>query len=616
MAAEPQELLAFQEHQRRSGGTERAQTDAQLLQEFVARHDQSAFAQLLQRHGPLVWGICRRVLHNADDADDAFQATFLILARKARLVRTSVAGWLCRVAYRVAANVKSNSAQRRLLEKQAAAMSKGSVLPDGASDAGWKELRPVLDEELDRLPEKYRLPIVLCYMQRKTNDEAAEELGWTRGTIAGRLSRARDLLRARLTRRGVVLSGAVLAMLVSKQAATAAVPATLLQTTAQVTTVVVASNVAAAGLVSAPVAALADAGVKALGMVKLKIATALVAASVALGGVAATAYYLQAPAASVQQNPPASLAAYQEVVLAAAFSPTSRLAATGGLQSTVTVWDLASGQERITFGKHDNSVTSVSFSPDGATLATASWDDHLRVWDPATGRQKGSVYAHRGGADAVVFSPDGLTLASCGGDHGGEQGGVHPELSGPGEVKLWDAATLRLKATLTGHVKWIHSLAFTPDGKTLASGSEDGTVRLWDVAGSRTRLTLRGHRSGIRCVAISPDGAMLASSSRDGTVKLWDMDSGLEKRTLRADFTQVWSVAFSPDGRTLVSAGDDMLVKLWDVPSGRKKATLAGHTGWIMSVAFSPDGQTLLTAGSDRGVKLWDMTTLKEKKGP
>jgi RNA polymerase sigma factor (sigma-70 family) len=615
MEAETQKLLAFQEHQRPSPGTDRALPDAQLLQAFVTRHDQCAFAQLLQRHGPLVWGICRRVLHNAADADDAFQATFLLLARKARLVRTSVAGWLCRVAYRVATNAKSSSAQRRSVEKQSAAMSKGSVPIDGASEAGWQELRPVLDEELDRLPDKYRLPVVLCYMQRKTNDEAAAELGWARGTIATRLSRARDLLRTRLTRRGVVLSGAVLALLVSKQAATAAVPATLLQTTVQATAVV-AGNVAAAGLIAPHVAALADAGAKALGVAKAKIATALVAASVALGGVGATAYYLHTPAAAVPQAPPASLAGYQGPVLAVTYSPRSDLVATASVDGTVKVWDWPSGQERLTLSKHENQVLFVSFAPDGATLATASWDDRLRTWDVATGKLKGSVYAHPGGVDAVVYSPDGLTLASCGGDHGGEQGGVHPELSGPGEVKLWDAGTLRLKATLPGHAKWIHSLAFTPDGKTLASGSEDGTVRLWDVARLQTRLTLRGHRSGSRCVAIAPDGATLASSSRDGTVKLWDVDSGLEKRTLRADFTQVWAVAFSPDGRTLVSAGDDKLVKLWDVPSGRKQAALAGHTSWIMSAAFSPDGRTVLTAGSDRGVKLWDLATLKEKQSP
>jgi RNA polymerase sigma factor (sigma-70 family) len=614
MAPETQKLLGYQEYQRPSGGTDPELTDAQLLQAFVAQKDQSAFAQLLQRHGPLVWGICRRVLHNADDADDAFQATFLVLARKARLVRTSVADWLCRVACRVATNAKSRSAQRRSVEKQSAAMNKRSATLDGASQAGWKELRPALDEELDRLPEKYRLPIVLCYMQRKTNDEAAAELGWTRGTIATRLSRARDLLGARLSRRGVVLSGAVLAMLVSKQAATAAVPATLMLTTAKATTVVVAGNVAAAGLVSANVAALADAGVKALGIAKLKVATAMVAASLMLGGVGATAYYLNAPAAPVQQNPPASLNGYQELVLAAAFSPRDGLAVTSG-DGTSRVWDLASRQERATLDKHDSWVTSVSFSPDGATVATASWDSHFRLWDVATGRQKSSVVAHQGGVDAVVFSPDGLTLASCGGDHGGEQGAEHPERSGPGEVKLWDAASLRLKATLTAHSKWIHSLAFTPDGKTLASGSEDGTVRLWDVASSRVRRTLQGHRSGIRCVAVSPDGSTLASASRDGTVKLWDLDSGLEKRTLRSDANKVWAVAFSPDGRTLVSGGDDKLVKLWDLPSGRQRATLTGHTSWIIAVAFSGDGRTLLTTGQDRGVKLWDMATLKEKEG-
>src|SRR5262249_15410779 len=150
-----------------------ALTDAQLLDQFVVRRDPSAFAELLQRHGSLVWGTCRRVLHNATDADDAFQATFLVLARKAQLVRTSVAGWLCRVAYRIATNLKNSSAQRRALEKQAAAMNKGGACHEGVAEAGWQEVRLVLDEELDRLPDKYRLPIVLCYMQRKTNDEAA-----------------------------------------------------------------------------------------------------------------------------------------------------------------------------------------------------------------------------------------------------------------------------------------------------------------------------------------------------------------------------------------------------------------------------------------------------------
>src|SRR5262249_17234170 len=152
-----------------------------------------------------------------------------------------------------------------------------------------------------------------------------------------------------------------------------------------------AGNVAAAGLVSPQVAALADAGVKALGIAKLKVATALVAASVALGGVGAAAYFLTRPVA-VQQDLATSLKDYQELEVAAAFSPKGGLAVTASADGTSRVWDLASRQARTTLDKHDDWVTSVSFSPDGATLATASWDSHFRIWDVATGRQKNSVF--------------------------------------------------------------------------------------------------------------------------------------------------------------------------------------------------------------------------------
>src|SRR5262249_54688533 len=147
----------------------------------------------------------------------------------------------------------------------------------------WRELRPVLDEELDRLPEKYRLPVVLCYLQNRTNDEAASQLGCTRGTIASRLSRARDLLRNRLSRRGVALSSPLLVPLLCQQAAAAAVPTTLLVTTAKAATLVVAGKVAAAGVVSSQVATLADAGMKLVGAAKLKMTAAVMAAGLVIG---------------------------------------------------------------------------------------------------------------------------------------------------------------------------------------------------------------------------------------------------------------------------------------------------------------------------------------------
>jgi RNA polymerase sigma factor (sigma-70 family) len=207
-------------------------SDGQLLERFAAQRDEVAFDALVERHGPMVWGVCRRVLSDPNDADDAFQATFLVLVRRARAVarQESVGSWLHGVAHRVALRAKLQANQRRDRERQAASAIQ-QIEP--GPDPLWNEVRHVLDEELERLPEKYRAPLVLCYLEGKTNDEAADELGWTRGTIAGRLNRARELLRGRLSRRGVGIATGVLVSMFSTQTAPAAVPAGLARATLQ-----------------------------------------------------------------------------------------------------------------------------------------------------------------------------------------------------------------------------------------------------------------------------------------------------------------------------------------------------------------------------------------------
>lgn len=264
-------------------------TDAHLVQRFVARRDEAAFEELVRRHGPMVLGVCRRVLPGPHDADDAFQATFLVLARKAATLRKrqSVSSWLYGVAVRVAKNLNSSVAARSKHERQAREMPKH----DASSETAWEELRPVLDEELDRLPEKYRAPVVLCYLEGKTNQQAARELGWTKGTVSGRLARARDVLRHRLAARGVVLSAGVLATLLTQNAAAAGLPPALVTSTAHAATLIALGEAITTGLISAQAAALTQGMIQAMMIAKMKLAaTAMLALALLAGGAGLVAH--------------------------------------------------------------------------------------------------------------------------------------------------------------------------------------------------------------------------------------------------------------------------------------------------------------------------------------
>ena len=235
-----------------------ALTDGQLLERFVAAQEEAAFAALVRRHGPLVLGVCRRLLRCRADAEDAFQATFVVLFRRARSLdrRGSLAGWLYTVAYHVALRARAAAARRRLQERRAAEMPQTEC----HAEAVWRDLQPVLDDELNRLPEKYRAPVLLCYVEGKTNEEAGRLLRLPVGTVKSRLARARETLRRRLTRRGITLTGAALAAVLAEKAA-ANVPSLLAASTVQ-TTLLLASGEAATA--SVPAVALAEGVLKAM----------------------------------------------------------------------------------------------------------------------------------------------------------------------------------------------------------------------------------------------------------------------------------------------------------------------------------------------------------------
>jgi RNA polymerase sigma factor (sigma-70 family) len=253
-------------------------TDGQLLGRFIVRRDDAAFAALVRRHGPMVLAVCRRVLRHTQDAEDAFQAAFLVLARKAASLsdREAVGGWLHGVACRAAWGARAAAGRRRAKEQQVKDMPQ--VIEPAKEDQ--RELLELLDRELARLPEKYRLPVVLCELEGRSRREAALQLGLPEGTLSSRLARARGLLTARLGRRGLAVTGAALGSLLAKEAGAACVPGSLVISTVR----------AAGGSATAAAAALAEAMMKAMLLTKVTGATwgLVLAASLSVGAVVFT----------------------------------------------------------------------------------------------------------------------------------------------------------------------------------------------------------------------------------------------------------------------------------------------------------------------------------------
>jgi RNA polymerase sigma factor (sigma-70 family) len=282
----PGEINEVVEHLRRAvlRQDQAGLSDGQLLGHFIDRRDGAAVAELVRRHGPMVWGICRRVLQNHHEAEDAFQATFLVLVRRAASItpRDMVGNWLYGVAHQTAVKARTMLAKRRTRERQGTAVPE----PQAPEQDAWDDLQLVLDQELSRLPDKFRVAIVLCDLEGKTRKEAARQLGLPEGTVAGRLTRGRALLAKRLTRHGLALTGAALATVLTQRAASASVPPSVMSSALQAITGVAAGQAATAGVISGNVAALAEGVLKAMFVNRLKkMATVLVVLGVlGLGG--------------------------------------------------------------------------------------------------------------------------------------------------------------------------------------------------------------------------------------------------------------------------------------------------------------------------------------------
>jgi len=320
-------------------------------------------------------------------------------------------------------------------------------------------------------------------------------------------------------------------------------------------------------------------------------------------------------------------------VNALAYRPDGKALAIAASMNTMTIWDTATLKSTATMFNTDPvsslgvSFWSVAFSSDGKTVASAnghslevpvSPNDTVQLWDTGTGKKIATLEGHTNFVMSVAFSPDGKTVASGSGDR---------------TVRLWDVASRKNTAILKGHsdiptpfgsLPRGISVTFSPDGKTLASGDNDtNIVKLWDVATGKELATLNGWGP----VAFSPDGKTLASGSgrelapspdlpsgkklATGPVLLWDVATRKNIAKLEGHTHLVSCVAFSPDGKTLASGSADNTVRLWNVSTGKSTATLKDHADWVSSVAFSPDGKTLASGSRDGTIKFWDVPPAK-----
>ena len=354
---------------------------------------------------------------------------------------------------------------------------------------------------------------------------------------------------------------------------------------------------------------------------------------------------------------------HRYAVYSIAFSPDGQTLASGSADKTIGLWSATAEEQRgLTFSTagsvdktinpwkaarttfqltssdgnvsntkhiktlvgHKYTVHSVAFSPDGQTLASGGEDRTIILWDTATGehtrtlaRPTGpfvgptdTLFGHTDTVYSVAFSPDGKTLAS-----GSEDS----------TVILWDTTTGEHIKTLArstgpfvgptdplaGHTDTVYSVAFSPDSKTLTSGSADNTIILWDATTGQYKQTLIGHKRAVYSIAFTPDGQTLASGSWDRTIKLWDTTTWKYRHTLVGHEKVVYCVGFSPDGQILASGGADKAIILWDTNTGKHIETLVNHNKSVYSVAFSPDGQTLVSGSTDKRIRFETRSIIK-----
>jgi RNA polymerase sigma factor (sigma-70 family) len=613
-------------------------TDCELLEKFLAHKDETAFATLVERHGPMVFSVCRRVLGDPHEAEDVFQATFLVLVRRMRSIggNSSIGGWLHEVARRIALKARTQKAARRHRETEAGNMRSARAV----DDLSLEELRTVLDEEIASLPEKHRAPIVLCHLEGKTYDQAARELGCTKISLARRLARARELLRRQLERRGIGLAAGALATSLAGMTVAAPLPGLLTIKTVKAATLVAGGKAVAGTYLSARALALAEEAIRGMLLIKGKLVLMVMALGLAVAGAGWAGYKglaetgQPAPAANAQLPAPKKQAQ----------DPLKNGQHIGMDQYGDPLPDGAIARLGAKRFRHDGFGQALAFGPDGKTLVGSTISD-VRVWDAATGKERyrlpcaipsGIPVVMPGGT--VSVSSDGATLAIS---------EVVPPSADQYKVSLWQLDSGKKIRTLSspkvdGQEAQLVHLSFTPDGKSLACNSPEGKALIFDFGSGLVRDFLGGQDlQDCYNLVVSPDGKTLAAAVRPKNrnpknpnavngkhaVQLWEIESGKLVRTIRElpIGSNVETLAFAPNGKLLAFAiGNSIFV--CDPATAKELARFDAYMGQNIGLAirklhiglaFAPDGKTLVSASTllsaneilDGKVRVWDVVS-------
>lgn len=607
-------------------------TDRELLWRYAKHRDQNAFAVLVHRHGPMVLRVGQRVLQSLQDAEDVGQATFLVLATKASsgYWKASVAGWLHQAAYQLARKLKQASIRRTVRERRHVDRQSEDPLEEMTA----RELQAALDEELAQLPEKYRAPLVLCFLEGATRDEAARQIGCPLGTLKSRVERGRELLHRRLAVRGLTLSAALCAVGLTPAHLTATCLAEFISRTIHACLPCFMHATNGIGTASAA-AGLARVMLRTIFFKKLWTAGAcFLGVCVLLTGMS-----LALPVQTKPEDPvrPTSSAKGEKqvtnnvqevtdwfgdplpaealarlgterlkqgsVLKTVVFTSDGKTVISAGYTREVNLWDGATGKKRRSIAIPEQNLT---IGPGGACLALSPDDRILAVGLPAglifvlelsTGKLLWQMRTGASTVEALAFSPDGKILASCGGQD-----------RKSGEVQLWDVTTGKERHRLEGHKATVDALAYAPDGKLLATAGRDRNICLWEAAsGARLRvLPYPAHNvPQLEALAISSDSSLLASGDSQGTIILWNIAEAkaVRQMTLKkpggiAFPTAIRALTFLPRSHLLASGSDDGTARLWNIESGQGVRRLRGREallshGSVNSMSFAPDGQTI-----------------------